>query len=94
MRLPKRLREDLRPEQRRGGFARLAGGLLWAFALGFAVGAVQVARALWSQKVWMNYRGEVISHTTMRGELVFFIVGAILCALLAWRWHRIWRRRP
>jgi hypothetical protein len=80
-------------QQRRRGFARIASGLLWAFALGLAVAAVQVARALWSHKIWMNYRGDVLSQTTMRWELAFFVVGAILCVLLAWHWHRIWRRR-
>ncbi len=93
MRLPKRVREDQPVVQRRQGFARIASGLLWAFALGFTVGAVQVGRALWSHKVWMNYRGDLISQTTMRRELIFFILGDILCALLAWHWHRIWRRR-
>jgi hypothetical protein len=93
MRLPKLLREELPPEQRRQGFARIASGLLWAFALGFVLGAVQVGRALWSHKVWTNYRGDVISLRTMRVELIFFIFGAVFCALLAWQWHRIWRRR-
>jgi hypothetical protein len=93
MGLPKRVREDQPLEQRPQGFARIAGGLLWAFALGLIVGAVQVGRALWSRKVWMNYRGDLISQTTMRRELIFFILGTILCALLAWHWHRIWRRR-
>ena len=93
MRLPKRHREELAPEQRRQGFAGVASGVLWAFALGFAMGAVQVARALWSHKVWTNYRGEVISQTTMRYELAFFIVGAIICGLVAWQWYRIWRRQ-
>jgi hypothetical protein len=93
MKLPKRPRADLSPEPRRQGIAGIASGLLWAFALGFAMAAVQVARALWSHKVWTNYRGEVISATTMRYELVFFIVGAIICGLVAWQWYRIWRRQ-
>lgn len=77
---------------RRRGFARLVSGLLWAFTLAFVVAAVQVGRALWSHKVWMNYRGDVVSQTAMRGEMIFFSLGAIFCALLAWHWHRIWRR--
>jgi hypothetical protein len=93
MSLLKRPREDLPPEQRRQGYARIASGLLWAFTLGFVFGAVQAGKALWSHKVWMNYRGDVISRTAMRAELVFFIFGAIVCALLARHWHRIWRRQ-
>jgi hypothetical protein len=93
MRLPKRLREERPPERRRRGFARIASGLLWAFTLGFVLGAVQIGKALWSHKVWMNYRGDVISQAAMRGELVFFIFGAIFCALLAGHWHRIRRRQ-
>ena len=93
MRVPKRLREDRPREQRRQRFAGTAAGLLWVFALGFAMGAVQVARALWSHKVWSNFRGEVISPTTMRHELVFFIAGAVICGLVAWQWYRIWRRQ-
>jgi hypothetical protein len=93
MKLPKPPGEGLQPERQRQGFARMVGGLMWAFALGFVLGAVQVGKALWSHKVWMNYRGEVISRTTMRWELVFFLIGAIFCALLAWHWHRMWRSR-
>jgi hypothetical protein len=81
-------------EPRREGFARVVSGVLWAFTLAFVVAAVQVGRALWSHKVWMNYRGDVVSLTAMRGELIFFSVGAIFCALLAWHWHRRWRRAP
>lgn len=91
--LPKPRRENLPPERRRQGFARIAGGLMWAFALGFALGAVQVGKAMWSHKIWLNYRGEVISQTTLRRELIFFIFGGIFCALLAWHWHRTWRGR-
>ena len=75
------------------GFARLASGLLWALTLGFILAALQVGRALWSHKVWMNYRGNVVSQATMHRELVFFSLGAIFCALLAWHWHRTWRRQ-
>jgi len=93
MTLARRHREERPPEQRRQVFARAASGLLWAFALGFVLGAVQVGKALWSRKVWMNYRGDMISQTAMRWELVFFILGAIVCALLAWQWRRIRRQR-
>jgi membrane protease YdiL (CAAX protease family) len=85
--------DDPPTEPRRQGFARIASGLLWAFALGFVLAAVQVGRALWSQKVWMNFRGDVVSQAAMRGELIFFALGAIFCALLAWYWHRTWRRQ-
>jgi hypothetical protein len=84
---------DRATEPARRGFARLASGLLWTFTLGFVLAAVQVGRALWSHKVWMNYRGNVVSQATMRGELAFFSLGAIFCALLAWYWHRTWRRQ-
>jgi hypothetical protein len=84
--------DDPTPAPRHQGVARLASGLLWAFTLAFGVAAVQVGRALWSHKVWMNYRGDVVSLTAMRGEMIFFSLGAIFCALLAWHWHRIWRR--
>jgi len=53
---------------------------------------VQVGRALWSGKVWVNYRGEIITATEMWRELVFFAVVAIVCAPLAWYWQRFWRR--
>ena len=76
------------------GLARIVSGLLWAFTLGFVLGAVQVARALWSHKIWMNYRGSVVSQATMRGELFFFSLAAVVCGLLAWHWHRTWRRQP
>jgi hypothetical protein len=80
------------PPETRPGFARLVGGLLWAFALGFLLGAAQVGRALWSGRVWANYRGEFVSQSAMRRELVLFILAALVCALLAWYWHRTWRR--
>lgn len=73
-------------------FARIASGVLWALALAFAAGAVQVGRALSSNRVWMNYRGEVISPTEMRRELLFFAVASVVCALLAWHWHGVQRR--
>lgn len=76
----------------RPGFAGIASVILWAIALGFAAGAAQVARALWSGKVWMNYRGEFISTTEMRHELILLIAVTIVCALLAWYWYRRWRR--
>jgi hypothetical protein len=90
---PKPGPESPPPEQRGQGFARIAGGLMWAFALGFLLGAVQVGKAMWSHKAWMNYRGEVISQTTLRWEFIFFFFGSVFCALLAWHWHRTWRSR-
>ena len=77
----------------RPGFARVASAVLWALTLGFVLGAAQVARALWSGKVWMNYRGEVIAAAEMHRELAFFALAAVVCCLLAWYWHRSWRRR-
>ena len=79
-------------EERRRRFARVVSVVLWLFALGSALGAVQVGRALWSGKVWVNYRGEIITATEMWRELVFFAVVAIVCAPLAWYWQRFWRR--
>jgi len=84
---------DLPPEKRRQGFPRILSGLLWALALAFVLGAIQVGKALLSHKVWMNFHGEVVSQTAMRRELIFFVLAAITCSLLAWHWHRIWRRR-
>ena len=78
----------------RSGFARVASAVLWALFIAFLLGAAQVGRALWSQKVWMNYRGEVITSAEMWRELTFFVLAAIGCALLAWYWQRLWRRRP
>jgi len=80
-------------EQRQRNFAQVASALLWVFAIGFAVGAVQVGRAIWSHRVWINYRGELISQAAMRRELVFMLLAAIVCSLLAWYWRRVWRRR-
>ena len=75
-------------------FARLVSGILWALTLAFLLGAGQVARALWSGKAWMNYRGEVITAAEMHRELAFFALAALVCCLLAWYWHRSWRRAP
>ncbi|HYM29068.1 MAG TPA: hypothetical protein VET66_13035 [Steroidobacteraceae bacterium] len=74
-------------------FARLVSGILWALTIAFLLGAAQVARAMWSGKVWMNYRGEVISVAEMHRELVFYGLAALVCGLLAWFWHGNWRRR-
>jgi len=90
---PKQDRRDLPSEERPQGFPRVLSGLLWALALAFVFGAVQVGRALLSHRVWVTFRGEVVSQTAMRRELIFFVLAAIACSLLAWHWHRIWRRR-
>lgn len=79
---------DLPPEERRGSFARIVTAVLWVFTAGFALGAVQVGRALWSRKVWVDYRGEVVSAAAMWRELAIFASLAIVCALLAWYWRR------
>jgi len=78
----------------RPSFARIASAVLWALTIAFLIGAAQVCRALWSNRVWMNYRGEVLAQSELRRELVFFVLAAIVCALLALYWHRIWRRPP
>jgi cytochrome bd-type quinol oxidase subunit 2 len=83
---------NLPPEERRRSFARLIAIVLWVFTVAFTVGAVQVARALWSRKVWVDYRGEVVSAAAMWRELAIFALLAIVCALLAWYWRRNWRR--
>jgi cytochrome bd-type quinol oxidase subunit 1 len=84
---------DSSPPQQRASFARLASAVLWSLAIAFAVGVVQVSRALLSNRIWINYRGELIAQAEMRRELVFFSLAAVVCALLAWYWHRM-RRRP
>jgi hypothetical protein len=78
----------------RRGLARIAGVVLWVFAVGFASGAVQVWLALRSGQRWANYRGEVIEPAEMRHTLVLFVVAATICTLLAWRWQRLLRRSP
>jgi hypothetical protein len=83
---------DLTPEERPGSFARIVTAVLWVFTVGFALGAVQVGRALWSRKVWVDYRGEVVSAAAMWRELAIFASLAIVCALLAWYWRRNSRR--
>ena len=93
MGLRKRLSEDVPPEERRRGFARIVTVVLWLFTIGATLGAVQVGRALWSGRVWVNYRGEVITAPEMWRELVFFALVALVCAPLAWYWQRFWRRR-
>jgi uncharacterized membrane protein YcjF (UPF0283 family) len=93
MGLRRNLREDLPLEERRRRFARTVSVVLWLFTLGATLGAVQVGRALWSRKVWVNFRGHVIGAPEMWRELVFFAVVAIVCAPLAWYWSRFWRRR-
>lgn len=93
MALRKRLREDSPPEEGRRKYGRIVSVVLWLFTIGSALGAVQVGRALWSGKVWVNFRGHVITPAEMWRELVFFAVVAIVCAPLAWYWRRFWRRR-
>jgi len=88
-----RRNHDGPPPAQRDGFARVASAVLWALTLGFVLGAAQVARALWSGRVWMNYRGELITAAEMHRELAFFALAAVVCCLLAWYWHRSWRRR-
>jgi hypothetical protein len=80
------------PGQRPPVFSRIASAVLWAFTIGFALGAAQVGKALWSGKVWANYRGDVVSRTEMWRELIFFVLAAVACSALAWHWHRLWRR--
>jgi asparagine N-glycosylation enzyme membrane subunit Stt3 len=80
-------------QKTRPGFARIASAVLWVLAVVFVLGAAQVSRALWSHKVWVNYRGEVIGSAEMRRELVFYLLATSVCALLAWYWQRSGRRR-
>lgn len=93
MGLRKRLREDLPPEERRRGFARIVTVVLWLFTIAATLGAVQVGRALWSGKTWVNLRGHFITSADLRRELIFFVVVVVVCAPLAWYWGRVWRRR-
>jgi hypothetical protein len=79
------------PEERARGFARVAGVILGFFAVAFVLGALQVFGALHSGKVWSNFRGEVVSRTTMRHELILFAIGALVCTALSWRCRRFWR---
>jgi hypothetical protein len=62
--------------------------VLWFFAVCFGLGALQVAVALRSNRVWTTYRGEPVSLASMRQELAFFLLVALLCAFAAWHWHR------
>lgn len=80
------------PSGRRSGFARIASAVLWAFTIGFALGAAQVGRALWSGKVWATYKGDVVTRTEMWRELIFFVLASVACSALAWQWRRSWRR--
>ena len=85
-------RDDTPLEQRQRSFARIATGILWAFTIGFAVCAVQAGRALRTDKVWTNYRGEIVSAAEMRNSFIFFLVGTVVCFLLAFYWRRVGRR--
>jgi uncharacterized membrane protein YidH (DUF202 family) len=93
MGLRKHLGGDLPPEAQGRRFARIVRVVLWVFTAGFALGALQVGRALWSRKVWVDYRGQIVSAAEMWRELAVFALLAIVCALMAWYWHRYWRRR-
>lgn len=93
MSLFKRRRETrASPEERARGLARVAGVILGLFAVVFVLGALQVFGALRSGKVWTNFRGEVVSTPQMHRELVLLAIGALICAALAWRCRRFWRR--
>jgi uncharacterized membrane protein len=70
-------------------FARVAQVLFWLFAVCFGLGALQVAVALRSNRVWADYQGHAVSLASMRHELLFLIVAAVLSALGAWHWHRV-----
>lgn len=80
--------------QRPPTFSRIASVVLWAFTIGFALGAAQVGKALWSGKVWANYRGDIVTRAEMWRELIFFALAAVACSALAWYWQRLWRRPP
>jgi hypothetical protein len=75
-------------ELRRRRFAHIASILFWLFAVCFGVAALQVSVALRSNLVWVDYRGQAVPLTSMRHELVFLILAALLSALSAWHWHR------
>jgi hypothetical protein len=92
MSLFKRRQTDASPEERARRFARVAGIVLGLFAVVFLLGALQAAGALHSGKVWANFRGEVVTRTDMRRELIGLGVGAVVCAVLSWRCRRFWRR--
>jgi len=47
-----------------------------------------VVVALRSNRIWTSYRGAAVSLASMRHELAFLLVAALLCALCAWHWHR------
>lgn len=80
-------------ESRRRRFAQIASFLFWFFAVCFGLAALQVAVALRSNRVWTTYRGEPVSIASMRHELAFLLVAALLCALSAWHWHRALQSR-
>jgi hypothetical protein len=86
-------REDPALEQRQRIFARVASGILWAFTIGFAVCAVQAGRALRTDKVWTNYKGEIVTAAEMRHSFIFFLSATVVCFLLAFCWRRFGRRR-
>ncbi len=83
-------REEIPAGTRR--LARIAGFMLWIFAAGFVIGAVQVWTALRSDKIWADFRGRPIGHEELVHTLVFMVVAAAALTLLAWRWQRALRR--
>ncbi len=82
--------EEISPGARR--LARIAGFMLWIFAAGFAIGAVQVWTALRSDRIWADFRGRPLGREELVHTLVFMIVAAAALTLLAWRWQRALRR--
>jgi F0F1-type ATP synthase membrane subunit c/vacuolar-type H+-ATPase subunit K len=85
-------RGDLPLEERRRGFVRVAGFVAALLAVGFALCAAQVWRALHSGRVWADYHGAIVTQSEMRNQFVFFVVGAVLSSV-AWFWLRSRRRR-
>ncbi len=81
------------PRERPRRIAGAAGMVLTLLAAGFIFGAVRVWTALHSGKAWTNFRGEVLTQSELRTDLLFLTVGAVLSSALAWVWLRYWRGR-
>lgn len=81
------------PRERPRRIAGAAGMVLTLFAAGFIFGAVRVWAALRSGKAWTNFRGDVLTQSELRTDLLFLTVGAVLSSALAWVWLRYWRGR-